>query len=264
MAFDLDRVGGERALRALVDEVLLSGEEALQLYRTGAGDRARLKPDQSPVTEADERLERRLREYCVKHFPGVGFLGEEHGTTAAAHGMRFIVDPIDGTRAFVRGIPTWSVLVGLEAGDEPVLGIAFMAAAGDLFVGVQGHGATMNGRPVRVSEVQSLASATVTHGALQQFTSSGVAHVLPRLAEKTAAQRGLADFDGYRQLLLGRVDAMIDPGVKPWDICAAAVIVREAGGRLTDFAGRDTIHGGSSVATNSFVHDELVKLLNDP
>jgi histidinol-phosphatase len=84
---------------------------------------------------------------------------------------------------------------------------------------------------------------------------------LPRLGERTFAQRGFGDFDGYRQLLLGRVDAMVDPGVKPWDVCPAAVLVREAGGRLTDFAGVDTIHGGDALATNGRVHDALLALV---
>ncbi|MBW2160493.1 MAG: hypothetical protein JRH14_11135, partial [Deltaproteobacteria bacterium] len=130
------------------------------------------------------------------------------------------VDPIDGTRAFVRGLPTWSVLVGIEADGVPVAGIAYMPAAGDLFAAVQGHGTTHNGVPVHVSKLSPLADATVTHGCLQQFTDSGVGEALVRLAGACDSARGYPDFDGYRQVLLGRSDAMVDPGVQPYDICA--------------------------------------------
>ena len=173
-----------------------------------------------------------------------------------------MVDPIDGTRAFIRNIPTWSILVGLEADGIPVLGVAYMPAADDLFYAVSGRGARGNGKPLVVSKIDTLAESTVSHGALSQFTDLDLGHLLPRMGIETYTQRGFADFDGYRQLLQGRVDAMIDPGVAPWDICAAAVIVREAGGRLTSFDGEETIHGGGAVATNGLIHDALVELLS--
>lgn len=259
--FDLDRIGGGSALRGLVDEVLAAGEEALGLYRGGAASRAVAKADRSPVTEADQAVERRLRSHIERAFPDAGFLGEETGGTEAEAPLRFVVDPIDGTRAFLRGIPTWSVLVGLEDEHGPALGVALMPATGDLFVAVRGDGAVGNGRPLRVSEVGALSEAVVSHGGLNQFTSGGEGGLLTRLGESTYTQRGFHDFDGYRQLLLGRVDAMVDPGIKPWDVCAAAVLVREAGGRFTSMSGEDTIHGGSALASNGRIHDALVDLL---
>jgi histidinol-phosphatase len=141
------------------------------------------------------------------------------------------------------------------------VGIAYMPVAGELFVGALGHGARVNGRPVHLSQVGVLSQAAISHGGLQQFTSNGQGDLLLRLGEHTYTQRGFADFDGYRQLLLGRVDAMIDPGVKPFDICPAAVLVREAGGRFTDLSGADSIYGGSGLASNGQVHDALLSLL---
>lgn len=259
--FDLDRIGGARALRALVSEVLAAGEDALRHYRQGAADRAERKADASPVTEADRAVEARLRKHFDERFPTIAFVGEESGSRAGTEPLRWLVDPIDGTRAFLRGMPTWSVLVGLEDAHGPALGIAFMPAAGDLFVAVRGDGALGNGRPLRVSDVRHLRDAAVSHGGLNQFTAGGELDLLERLGEGTYTQRGFADFDGYRQLLLGRVDAMIDPGVKPWDVCAAAVLVAEAGGRLTAIDGEPTIHTGSALATNGHLHDALVDLL---
>ena len=264
-AFDLDRIGGRKALVELIDTILASGEEAMKAYRAGVANRTKKKPDRSPVTEADEMVEKRLSKHLRARYPDAGFLGEETGASGPEDsGMRWVVDPIDGTRAFIRGLPTWSILVGLEAEGEPVVGIAYMPAADDLFVAVRGDGARGNGRPLAVSEVDSVAEATVTHGALSQFTDLQLGHLLPRLGQETYTQRGFADFDGYRQLLLGRCDAMIDPGVAPWDICAAAVIVREAGGRLTSLGGEDTIYGGGAVATNGHIHAPLLALLSRP
>jgi histidinol phosphatase-like enzyme (inositol monophosphatase family) len=263
--FDLDRIGGRRALMDLIDEVLSAGDEAVRLYRNGVANRTKRKPDRSPVTEADEIVEKRLSMYLRKRYPESGFLGEETGSSGPSDsGFRWVVDPIDGTRAFIRGIPTWAILLGLEDAGEPVLGIAYMPGEDDLFVGIAGEGAWGNGRPLRVSQVDSLPDCAVTHGALSQFTDLQLDHLLPRLGEHTYTQRGFSDFDGYRHLLLGRVDAMIDPGVAPWDICAAAVLVREAGGRLTSLSGEETIHGGGAIASNGAVHDALVALLAEP
>ena len=261
-AFDLDRIGGRRALLELVDEVLAAGDEARVLYQRGAANRAKRKVDQSPVTEADEAVERRLSNYLRKRYPEAGFLGEETGSAGPSEaGLRWVLDPIDGTRAFVRGIPTWTVLLGLEAEGQPAVGIAYLPAHDDLYVAVRGDGAHNNGRALHVSSVDKIEDCTISHGALSQFTDLQLGHLLPKLGQATYTQRGFADFDGYRQLLRGRVDAMLDPGVAAWDICAAAVLVAEAGGRLTSFDGTETIHGGSSLASNGAVHDALLELI---
>lgn len=259
--FDLDRIGGRRALSELTSEVLAAGEEALRFYPGGVA-RYIEKPDRSPVTEADKAVEARLRAFCERRFPDVGFFGEESGQSdSGPEDIRFIVDPIDGTRAFIRGLPTWSVLVGLEADGLPCVGIAFMPATGDLFVGVRGEGAMSNGRPLRVSGVSSADQALVCHGAIDQFVTAGLVDALPGLVHGTYSLRGLHDFDGYRQLLWGRADAMIDPAVAPWDVCAVAVLVREAGGTFTDLRGEETLYGQGALASNGAFHAELVQMV---
>lgn len=257
--FDIDRIGGSRGLKALEEVVVRAGDAAMRHFRQGVVPDK--KPDRSPVTVADREVEHTIRDHVITEYPGAEFFGEETGTHGNNPDLRFVVDPIDGTRAFVRRLPTWSVLVGIEAAGVPVVGIAYMPAAGDFFAAVRNGGATHNGKPVRVSKVGSLNDATVTHGSLQQFTESGMAAALVRLAEVTDSARGFPDFDGYRQVLLGRSDAMIDPGVKPYDICAAAVLIREAGGRLTSIEGEETIYGGSAIASNGLIHDELLAAL---
>lgn len=262
MTFDLDRIGGSRMLDALVDEVLAAGQDAMRLFRDAAKHRLADKNDRSPVTEADHAVERRLSRFVSTRIRGAAFLGEESGHHPGSEPLRFVVDPIDGTRAFLRGLSTWSILVGLEADGEPVLGIAYLPADEDLYVGVRGHGAYGNGRPLWVSDVETPAEALVCHGGLSQFSESRQASLLPMLAESTYTQRGFADFDGYRQVLLGHADAMVDPGIQAWDVCAAAVLVREAGGRFTSFSGEDTVYGGSALATNGRLHDAMLQLLD--
>lgn len=255
-------IGGRGAFDDLISAVLEAGELALTLYRQGAGARAQKKPDRSPVTEADRAVETHLARFVAQRFSGARFFGEEHGgDSARAPGLRFVVDPIDGTRAFLRGLPTWSILVGLELDGEPVAGVAYMPAADDLFTAVRGEGSYVNGRPVRLSRVDQLEDALVCHGGLAQFTDDGREALLGKLARASYTQRGLADFANYRALLLGQADAVIDPRVQPYDIAAAAVLVREAGGRLSAPNGEETIYGQGAVASNGLVHEQVLALL---
>ncbi len=254
--FDLDRIGGVDGYARLVDEVCACGELALHIQRRGINTER--KGDESPVTEADRRVEERLRAFLTAAYPGSGFLGEESGAAKSDNGLRWIVDPIDGTRAFVRSIPTWSVLVGLEADGNIALGIALLPAAGDLFEGWIGGGARMNGRPCRLSSVDALGDTMVGHGAVQQFI--GHEAQLQRIATQTYSQRGFTDFANYRELLQGRMDVVFDPGVKAYDVAPAAVFVHEAGGRFSDLLGESTIHGEGFLASNGHVHDAAVAL----
>lgn len=257
-----DDLGGRAAFDDLISAVLEAGELALTLYRQGAGARAQKKPDRSPVTEADRAVETHLATFAKSRFPAARFFGEEHGgDRERVPGLRFLVDPIDGTRAFLRGMPTWSILVGVELAGEPIAGVAYMPAARDLFTAVRGEGAYVNGRPVRLSAIERLEDALVCHGGLAQFTDDDREAALGALARGTYTQRGLADFASYRALLLGQADAVVDPSIQPYDVAAAAVLVREAGGRLTSLTGEETIYGGGAIASNGLLHEPLIDLL---
>ncbi len=260
-SFDVGLIGGERVLSDLISEVVAAGEDALAQFRAGVANAVQIKPDRSPVTAADQHVEARLREFVRRRIPSAGFLGEEAGGEDKDTPLRFVVDPIDGTRAFIRGLPTWSVLVGLEYQGQPVVGVAFMPALGEIFVGVAGHGATGNGRPLHVSAVKSLSDAMVCHGALAQFTDNKLDHVLAPLARASYSQRGHADFDGYRAVLRGQADAMVDPGIAPWDVCAVAVLIREAGGTFTTLDGRPSIYGPGAIASNGHIHGAICSLI---
>ena len=196
-------------------------------------------------------METLLRDYLHRHFESAGFLGEESGKHDLPEAdLVFVVDPIDGTRAFVRGLPTWSVLLAACWKGVPVVGVAFMPQTGDLFVGAAGHGVTWNGKPVGISHVERLDQALVVHGALGQFAETQTLPILSALATQTHTQRGLGDFANYRELLGGRADAVVDPGLKRWDIAPAILMVREAGGLVTQFDGNEALTDGNWVASN--------------
>jgi histidinol-phosphatase len=257
-AFDLARIGGRAALDALVLEVIAAGDEARRMFEEGRATVA-TKPDRSPVTLADKRVEERLQTFLALHHPTCGFLGEETGTRDGTDAsLRFVLDPIDGTRAFMRGLTTWSVLLALLEDGVPVIGLAYMPAESELFLAVRGQGAYGNGRPLRVSAIDTLVNSGISHGSLEQFLKDDSAEQLVSLGALTHSQRGLTDFDGYRRLLRGQIDAVIDPDVKVWDMAAAAILVREAGGHFTDMNGVEHVHGRGALATNGRIHEALV------
>lgn len=258
--FDLDRVGGRIAIDRLIDEVIAAGDAARRMFEEGRASVA-IKPDRSPVTAADEHVEARLSRHLALAFPRCGFLGEETGARLGSDpALSFVLDPIDGTRAFMRGLTTWSVLLALLEDDEPVWGIAYLPAEQDLYVAARGHGAYANGRPIRLSEVASLEHSSISHGALAQFHTDGSTAELLTLGTRTHSQRGLTDFDGYRRLLQGRLDAVVDPATTIWDVAAAAILVREAGGTFTDMNGVTTLRGRGAIASNGHVHAPLIEL----
>ncbi len=255
---DLDRIGGVGGLDALVGEVIAAVDAARRMFEEGRAH-VSAKPDRSPVTAADRMVEERVRAFLASRFPACGFLGEETGARAGTDPhLSFVLDPIDGTRAFMRGLTTWSVLLALLEDDEPVVGIAYLPAERDLYVAALGHGARANGRLLSVSSVAALEDASISHGALSQFHTDGSTAELVALGASTHSQRGLTDFDGYRRLLHGQLDAVIDPATTVWDVAPAALLVREAGGRFTDLDGVATLRGRGALATNGLVHDELL------
>jgi histidinol-phosphatase len=262
--FDLDRMGGAQGFAELLTAVVGAGELALAMRRTGAADAVRAKADQSPVTAADAAAEEYLRRFLASRYPDASFLGEETGEHLGEGALRFVVDPIDGTRAYIRGLPTWAVLLGVEYDADPVVGVAFFPASGDLYSGARGAGAAWNGRPIRLSSTSELEHALVCHGGLRQFTDHGRAHLLAKLGVRSYTQRCFGDFANYAAVLQGKADAVVEPGIKPYDVAPAAVLLREAGGWFTALDGKPTIYGPGAIASNGPLHDELVELCGAP
>jgi histidinol-phosphatase len=219
-----------------------------------------VKADRTPVTQADREAEEAIVARLAAAFPDIGFLGEEFGARGP-QARRWIVDPIDGTKNFVRGIPYWATLVALEEAGEVTLGVVHAPATGDLLWAQRGRGAFANGRPLRVSAVDDLAVATLLHSSLGDFLSGPHWAGLRRLAEHAERTRAFGDYFGYTFVLRGQAELMVEAGLKPWDLAPFAILFAEAGGRLTDFAGQPTIYSGSALATNGRVHAAALALL---
>ncbi len=219
------------------------------------------KQDSSPVTIADREAEALLRKRLLGAFPQDGFLGEESGNTPGLSGFRWIIDPVDGTRNFVRGIPIWATLVGLEYKGEQIAG-AVAAPALDLsYRALRGDGAYRGDRRIRVSEVASLAEALIFYSSLSWFIKAGCQDAFLNLALGTQRQRGFGDFYGYVLVAQGSGELMVEHGSHPWDIAAIKIIVEEAGGRLTDWDGNVGIERPDVVVSNGKLHEPALRIL---
>jgi histidinol-phosphatase len=219
------------------------------------------KADKSPVTIADKNAEELIRATVAKAFPGDGFLGEEFGDQAGTSGFRWVIDPIDGTKSFIRHIPLWATLIGLEYKGEQIGGVAYIPVFGMTYRALRGDGAFMNERKIRVSNVATLAESLVCYSSIGWFTRAGREKAFIELASRTSRQRGYGDFYGFVLVAEGAAELMVEHGVNPWDIAATKAIVEEAGGRFTDWDDNPTIHRPDVLATNGKVHAETLAIL---
>jgi histidinol-phosphatase len=219
------------------------------------------KDDLSPVTVADREAEALLRRTLLGKFPADGFLGEESGDTPGSSGFRWIIDPIDGTRSFVRGVPLWGTLVGLEYKGEQIAGVAEVPAFGHSYRALRGEGAYRDDRRIRVSDVATLEEAHLFYSSVSWFVKAGRQDTFLQLAARTQRQRGYGDFYGFVLVAQGSGDVMLEHGCHPWDLSALLVIVEEAGGKFTDWRGQRDIHHPDVLATNGRLHEPILRLL---
>jgi len=247
----------DRALAAAIEAARAAGEVAMKYYRTGFD--VTLKPDATPVTQADQGAEQAIRELLGRAFPEHGFLGEEFGAVGDQQ-RRWIIDPIDGTKNFVRHVPIWATLLAFEEAGEIVVGVIHNPVTGDLLSARRGGGTRLNGEPVRVSTIAGLREATLLHAGLKLLKDAGYWDGFVRLVDATDRQRGFGDYLGYAMVAEGKAEIYLETDLKPWDLAPCKVIVEEAGGRFTDFAGAPTIYSGSAFATNGVLHDAALAL----
>lgn len=226
-----------------------------------AGLEVEWKADHSPVTLADRAAEELLRQQIQRYFPHDGFLGEEFGDQPGSTGFRWIIDPIDGTRSFVRNIPLWATLVGLEYRDEPIAGVVCAPAFGHTYRALRGDGAFRNDRRIHVSQVSALNQAVLAYSSLSWFRKANKQETFLDLLSKVQRSRGYGDYYGFVLVAQGSVDAMVEHGVHAWDVAATRVLVEEAGGRFTDWDGTPTIHRPDVLATNGTLHAEILQML---
>jgi histidinol-phosphatase len=229
--------------------------DKLALDRFGAADLlVETKPDLSPVTEADKAIEQALRERIAAERPGDSVLGEEGGASGEGD-RRWILDPIDGTRNYSRGIPIFATQIALEVDGEVELGLVSAPALGHRWWAERSKGAFRDGVSISVSRATKLEDAVVSFE-----LSEGIERLAP-LAERAWHARSFGDFWQHMLVAEGCVDVAIDPAVKIWDCAPLKIIVEEAGGKFTDLAGRAVIDGGSGVSTNGLLHAEALAAL---
>lgn len=236
-----------------------AGQFALQYFDQGVD--VEWKADQSPVTLADRGAEDMLRKTLLGRFPQDGFLGEEFGDTPGSSGFRWIIDPIDGTRSFVRGIPIWATMVGLEHKSDLVAGIVYLPAMKQMYRALRGDGAFRDDRQIHVSSVDSLARAHVYYSSISWFQKADREQQFLHLVRQTERQRGFGDFYGFLMVAQGSGEIMVEHGVHSWDLGALVPIIEEAGGKLTAWDGKLDIEKPDVLASNGLLHAQALAII---
>ncbi|HVM15839.1 MAG TPA: inositol monophosphatase family protein [Egibacteraceae bacterium] len=245
---------------------LADAADRVTLDRFGGLIPSAAKPDGSPVTEADRMVEAALRERIAATYPDHAVLGEEEGGELDPDTPTWLLDPIDGTANFLRGVPVFATLVSLVLAGKPLVGVASAPAMGERWDAAAGHGARRNGEPVGVSAIASLGEAHVLHGGLDWFRRPPeLWELLGRLAESCWRTRGFGDFWMHLLVAGGMGDVALERDLKPWDIAALECIVTEAGGRLTAWDGGSALADaeGAVLSTNGLLHPAVQDLLAD-
>lgn len=246
---------------------LAAAADAISLPRFGASDlRVEAKPDMTPVSDADLAVERRLRELLAEHRPQDAIVGEEFGDGGTA-GRSWVIDPIDGTKNYVRGVPVWATLIALLDGGRPVLGVVSAPALARRWWAAEGTGSFVSfagGEPRRnrVSAVTQLSDASVSYSDRSEWSLSGRLAEFDGLLDSVWRTRAYGDFWSYLMVAEGSVDIAVEPELNLWDLAALAPIVTEAGGTFTDSHGRDIGDNSvSALADNGLLHTAVVGLL---
>ena len=220
------------------------------------------KPDRTFVTQADTEIEKMLRDSIQHRYPGHGVLAEEFGDRTSNQENRWIIDPIDATHSYMRGVPVFATLLALERDGALELGIVSAPAMHERWHAVRGGGAWSGKRRLGVSKVARLEDAQVFYASRTAFKAVGKERGFDAVVDRAWRDRGFGDFWGYMLVAEGAGEAMIEPELYSWDLAAPLIIVEEAGGRLTDFSGRRTYAGGNAVASNGPLHELILKRLN--
>ncbi len=215
------------------------------------------KHDGSPVTEADKAAEKLIRQRIADRFPGDGIIGEEFETVTSRSGRTWVIDPIDGTKSFICGVPLYGTLVSLLDEVGPAIGVAYLPAIGEMVDAGRGLGCRFNGEPTSVSTTASVEHSTVTCSGVSYLGADATT----KLAERAGVFRTWGDAYGYALVATGRADAMLDSGLSVWDVAPMNVIIPEAGGAITSWDGESNPQGGDVVATNGVLHAPMRALL---
>ncbi|TCD48600.1 histidinol-phosphatase [Chlorobium sp. N1] len=237
---------------------LEAGELALE-YFSRKSLKVDTKRDASPVTEADRRAEELIRSGLAARHPADGLFGEEFEERPSGNGRRWIIDPIDGTRSFIHGVPLWGVMIALEVEGRLELGVINFPVLGELYHAGKGSGAFMNGVPIFVSSIADIPASTVVFTEKEYLLDPPSEHPVDRLRHEAGLVRGWGDCYGHMLVASGRAEVAVDKIMSPWDCAAVIPIVLEAGGKCFDYRGRTTMSGEGLVSANGQLGDGLLR-----
>ena len=249
-------------LNFAVETVHAAGRLTLAYFQTGI--QPEFKKDDSPVTIADRKAEELIRARIEKKYPRHAIVGEEHGdkpVDGATH--RWFIDPIDGTKSFIRGVPLYAVLLGLEIEGKSQIGAVYFPALDEMIYAASGLGCFCNGRRTQVCQTESLAKSFVSFTEAASFEKFGKFDAWQRLIKKCYYSPGWSDAYGHALVATGRLEIMLDPIMNPWDCGPFPVILREAGGYFGDWRGNETIYAKEALSTTQRLLPEVLKILNE-
>ncbi len=243
-------------LKFAIETITKAGEIALKYF--GSNVTIDLKENDSPVTKADLESEELIRTRLQKEYPNHGMIGEEFGDTNSDSEYVWLIDPIDGTKSFIHGVPLFGMLLGLQKNGIPILGVAHFPALNQTAYAEIGGGAFLNGSPAKVSTVSDLSNALMVSGSMSSMLETDKMSGYLVLSMQVAMTRTWGDAYGHIMVATGRAEFMLDPVVKPWDTCALMPIILEAGGSFTDFSGKQTHVAGNAISTNSLLLETVL------
>jgi len=246
--------------RIAIEAALAGGQAALKTFRDPSLT-SELKADGSPVTNGDRASEAAILAVLRKQRPADAIVTEESGSYAGDQAHRWYVDPVDGTRSYLRGVGSWATLVALAVDTEPTVGVIYAPALDELAVAWKGGGAWLNGRPIGVSVRRTVEESTLSIGSLDLLPRSAWGERAFRLMGRCFACRGFSDAIGHIEVARGHIEAMIDPRGKSWDFAPVAVLIREAGGMFSSLGGEPGFEEGDALVSNGRVHQAILEAL---
>lgn len=254
-------------LKFAIEIARAAGDLTLEFFQQSSVQVER-KGDDSPVTQADRQAELLMRERIAKAFPDDGIIGEEHGEVEGTSGYKWILDPIDGTKSFIAGVPLYSVLVGVTHKNKSLIGVILVPGLGECVYAEKGQGAWWtNGdttpRPAKVSSRVTLGDGVFITSQVDTFGKRSAKEAYERLERAAYITRTWGDGYGYLLIATGRAEAMVDPMMNIWDAAAIQPVMEEAGGTFTDWHGKPCIDGGEGIGTNGHVLNEVLEITQD-
>lgn len=246
-------------LDVAIDAAKQAGQLALRYFKTQP--KVSYKADKSPVTRADIEAEKLIRKIISKNYPDHGIIGEELPQVSPKAKYQWVIDPIDGTRDFIRQIPHWAVYIAVLEKEKPIISVIYFPNLGDLITAESGKGAYINKQKVKISVTKNIKDAYISFGSLKRFDQFNNLKKLINVVNNTFAPRSYGNL-GFQFFLQGKVDILLEPYGMLHDFAAPSLIVKEAGGKWSNFTGERSLTSGKLLMTNRFLHSQVLKLLN--